>query len=387
MAAADASRLVAILGRLVAFRTLPEQPNVDLLDYVAGELRRAGIESERVLEPGGDRGSLAAVVGPPVPGGVVLSAHSDVVAVEGQQWSVPPWELTAEGGRLFGRGTADMKGFIACCLELLPRVARKLKRPLILAISHDEEIGCKGAPLLVRHIAAQVPRPAAVIVGEPTAMQVVAGHKGVAVFETRVRGSAAHSSLPHTAASAIGAAARLVTYIEGMAERKRARPQGISGFTPPYTTMNVGLIRGGEASNIVAAECTFRWDVRALPGEDAAAVAQELQHYANRDLLPKMRSITPDADVVTAVFASAPPLSPDGDPAARDIAMRVGERREAGLVSFTTEAGLFQEAGMSAVVCGPGSIEQAHKPDEYIERSQLEACSRALYRLAAELSR
>lgn len=376
-----------ILEQLVRFETLPEHSNAALLDYIAGHLRRAGVEPELIMEPGADRGSLAALIGPRKPGGIILSAHSDVVPVEGQQWSVPPWRLTSGGGRLYGRGTADMKGFIACCLDLLPHIdPARLERPLILAISHDEEIGCRGAPLLVGHIVANLPPPSAVIVGEPTSMRVVDGHKGVAVYETRVRGRAAHSSLPHAGASATLAAARLIVRLEDIATRRREGPRQAREFSPSCTTVNAGLVRGGEASNIVAAECVVRWDVRAIPGDDAQSILDELHEYAEDAVVPGMRRTAPEAGVSTQLFASAPPLAPQGDPVARELAMRILGESASSVVSFTTEAGLFQEAGMSAVVCGPGSIEQAHKPDEFVENSQLDACSRMLRSVLEELS-
>ncbi|MGD9599277.1 MAG: acetylornithine deacetylase [Steroidobacteraceae bacterium] len=376
-----------MLERLIACRTVPEQPNLALLKYVSEHLRAIGVEPTLILEPCGERGGLVALIGPSVPGGILLSAHSDVVSVEGQTWTVPPWQLTSQAGRLYGRGTADMKGFIACCLDLLPRIdVRRLERPLILAITHDEEIGCRGAPMLVRHITAQLPRPSAVIVGEPTSMRVVHGHKGVAVYETRVRGRAAHSSLTHTAASATLAAGQLVVRLGEIAARLRDASRRDDAFLPPYTTVNVGIVRGGEASNIVAAECTLRWDVRPIPGDDPRAVLDELRTYGDDIVLPAMRVTTPEARIATQEFASAPPLAPRGDLAARDLAMRIAGESEASVVSFTTEAGLFQEAGMSAAVCGPGSIDQAHKPDEYVELSQLQACSRFLHGLIESLS-
>lgn len=379
--------VLEILEQLIRFQTLPEQPNAELLGYVAEHLRLAGVEPALIMEPCGERGGLVALIGPRVPGGIVLSAHSDVVAVEGQQWNVPAWRLTSDSGRLYGRGTADMKGFIACCLDLLADIdVTRLKRPLILAISHDEEIGCKGAPMLVRHIAANLPRPAAVIVGEPTSMRIVDGHKGVAVYETRVRGRAGHSSLPHTAASAILAAAQLIVRLEDIAAKRREAPRQDCAFSPSCTTVNVGIVRGGEASNIVAAECVLRWDVRAIPGDDAQSILEELHEYCDRVVVPRMRLTAPDAGIVTQVFASAPPLSPQGSSAARELAMRATQEPSSSVVSFTTEAGLFQQAGMSAVVCGPGSIEQAHKPDEFVEVSQLQDCSRFLRRMVEELS-
>lgn len=375
-----------ILEQLVSFRTLPEHPNVELLDYVTEYLRTSGIESVRIMEPDGTRGSLVAVVGPARPGGIVLSAHSDVVSVDGQTWTMPPWKVTAERDRLYGRGTADMKGFIACCLDAAARIdVARLERPLILAISHDEEIGCKGAPLLIRHITANLPQPRAVIVGEPTAMKVVHGHKGVAVYETRVYGAAGHSSMPQIASSATHASARLIAHIDDIMEH-RSRRSDAGGFDPPYTTLNVGIVRGGEASNIVAAECMFRWDVRPVPGEDARSILQEVDHYAATHVLPGMLLRAPNAAIETRMFASAPALSPRGDPAAREIALRASKTSDTRVVSFATEAGLFQAAGMSAVVCGPGSIEQAHKPDEFVEMTQLQACSVFIRHLVGELS-
>jgi acetylornithine deacetylase len=338
------------------------------------------------MEPTGDRGSLVARIGPNEPGGIVLSAHSDVVPVDGQEWTVPPWELTAKGGRLYGRGTADMKGFIACCLELLPRIASEaLKRPVILAISHDEEIGCKGAPLMIAHIKNNVPRPASVIVGEPTAMRVVDAHKGIAVFETNVHGSAAHSSQTHIAASANLAAAQLVAYLGGIAGDQREQRTARSAFDPPYTTLNVGELHGGHAFNIVAEQCKFTWDVRAVSADDPQAIVHALQRYAEQAVLPWMRTMAPQSRVETRELVHAPPLSALGDVTAKRLALTITGDESSIAVSFATEAGLFQQAGFSAAVCGPGSIDQAHRADEFVELSQLQACSRFLAGLVDEL--
>ena len=262
---------------------------------------------------------------------------------------------------------------------------KALKRPVILAISHDEEIGCKGAPLLVAHMKRAVPHPASVIVGEPTSMRVVDAHKGIAIYETQVHGSAAHSSQTHIAASATLAAAQLVAYLGDIASEHREQGTPLSAFDPPYTTLNVGQLSGGHAVNIVAEQCQFVWDVRAVSIDDPQAIVHALNHYAEQRVLPWMRALAPQSRIDTSELVRAPPLSVRGDPAAKLLALAITGNESSIAVSFATEAGLFQQAGFSVAVCGPGSIDQAHRADEFVEISQVQACSHFLAGVVNEL--
>ena len=262
---------------------------------------------------------------------------------------------------------------------------KALKRPVILAISHDEEIGCKGAPLLVAHMKRAVPHPASVIVGEPTSMRVVDAHKGIAIYETQVHGSAAHSSQTHIAASATLAAAQLVAYLGDIAREHREQGTPLSAFDPPYTTLNVGQLSGGHAVNIVAEQCQFVWDVRAVSIDDPQAIVHALNHYAEQRVLPWMRALAPQSRIDTSELVRAPPLSVRGDPAAKLLALAITGNESSIAVSFATEAGLFQQAGFSVAVCGPGSIDQAHRADEFVEISQVQACSHFLAGVVNEL--
>jgi acetylornithine deacetylase len=315
-------------------------------------------------------------------GGVILSGHTDVVPVEGQDWHSDPFSLTETDGRLYGRGTADMKGFIALALALVPEAAgRDLAMPLHLALTHDEEVGCLGAPALIRSLPQGLARPAMAIIGEPTSMQVANRQKGLSFFRTRITGREGHSSAPDLGVSAIAAAAEIILEIGRLhaAGREAARPD--SGFDPPHTTMSVGTISGGTAVNIIARECAFEWEMRNLPQDDAAALKSRIDRFVGDALLPRMRAVYPQAAVETEAVVAVPPLVPEPGSPAEDLARRLTGANATTSVSFATEAGLFQQAGIPAVVCGPGSIAVAHKPDEYITRDELAAGQAFLDRL------
>lgn len=374
-----------MLARLVAFPTVSRDSNLPLIDFVEEHLRGHGVSACRVPSDEGAKENLYATIGPMVPGGVVLSGHTDVVPVDGQPWDTDPFELTARDGRLHGRGACDMKAFCAIALSLVPEMKR-LKRPIHLALSYDEEVGCLGAPRMIRELQARVPPPAAVIVGEPTEMRVMTAHKGIAVFRTVVTGHEAHSSQTHRGVSAVMTAARLITWLDDQARARRAGTPPGSGFEPPFTTVHVGMVQGGTAINIISRRCEFSWDVRSIPGDDPAALAAELQRHAEANLLPEMRRIAAEAGVETEALVSAPPLRDEPESAAAALAKTLTGQTTTGKVPFSTEAGQFQEAGLPAVVCGPGSIDQAHQPNEYITVAQLEAGEAFLQRLIAHLS-
>ena len=335
------------------------------------------------------KANLYARLGPDVAGGVVLSGHTDVVPVDGQDWHSDPFTLVEHQGRLFGRGSADMKAFSAVALACLAKLdAKSLNRPLDLALSYDEEVGCLGVDRMVDDALGQFQSPAFAIIGEPTTMQIVRAHKSINVFETIVTGQAAHSSQPHRGAGAILAAARIIERLRqlGVARRDRA---GQGGFEPPWTTVQVGRIEGGTAVNILPADCRFLWEYRALPDEDVDAIVAELQAFIDEQVLPEFREFAPSAGVETRTVARVPPLKPD--PHARCEqwlkAMPGVQPGGPGEVSFATEAGSFQRAGISSVVCGPGSINQAHQPNEYIDCSELDRCEQMITAVLADLQR
>lgn len=370
-----------LIARLVSFPTISERSNLGLIDWAEGYLSAHGARCRRTMNEEGTKANLFATIGPEVAGGVVLSGHSDVVPVEGQSWSSDPFVVTERNGRLYGRGTADMKSFLAIAMALAPEfAARPLRRPIHIAMSYDEEIGCLGVASMIQDIMANLPPPGLVIIGEPTSMRLVTGHKGVNLFRTRVIGRAAHSSQPHRGAGAILAAGRLIDYLWRLGEEQRQ--QRDPRFEPPWTTVQVGLIEGGTAVNILPAECSFFWEYRNLPSQDSSAIRKLFEDYCEREVLPGLREFAPEARIETEAVALVPPLAQEENGAAEALVRRLTGANESAAVSFATEGGLFQRAGLSTVVCGPGSIDQAHQPDEYIELEQIEACIAFMRRLA-----
>lgn len=380
---------VAILERLVAFDTVSAKSNLDLIGWVADYLDGYGIACALSRNADGTKANLFATIGPGERGGIILSGHTDVVPVEGQAWTSDPFRLEARpadqgSDRLYGRGAADMKGFIALCLALVPQaLARPLEIPLHLALSYDEEVGCLGVPGLIRSLPAGAARPLLAIIGEPTGMQVANAHKGIHFLRTRVTGHEAHSSTPARGVNAIAAAAEIIAEIGRLAAECRAAPRPDSGFDPPYTSFNIGRVAGGTAVNIIARDCAIEWEFRPIPGDDGAALQRRIDDFVTADLLPRMRAGHPDAKVETETAALVPPLVPDPDSAAEALARLLTGANTATTIAFATEAGLFQAAGIPAVICGPGSIEVAHQPDEFISREQLAAGAAFLDRLLA----
>lgn len=376
-----------ILSRLVAFRTVSRDSNLDLIDWVEARLSHAGAQCRRTWSDDRRKANLWAAFGPDGRGGVVLSGHTDVVPVDGQSWETDPFALTERDGRLYGRGTADMKGFVACILSVLDRFDFSgLRRPLYVALSYDEEVGCLGVDRMVDDAVSAGARPDYAIIGEPTGMHIIRAHKSINVFRTRVIGRAAHSSQPHRGAGAIFAAARLIQYLYQIGQHKRSVASR-NGFEPPWTTVQVGQISGGNAVNILPAECEFLWEYRALPGEDADEILSMVSAFARDQVLPELRAHAPEADILTEALARVPPLVADEHHRAEDFVARLPGVRAGGSgeVAFATEAGSFQRAGIASVVCGPGSIDQAHQPDEFVEHSELERCEQMLEGVLAHL--
>ncbi|WP_282190439.1 acetylornithine deacetylase [Azospirillum brasilense] len=376
----------AMIARLVGFDTVSRRSNMALIDWVRDHLAGYGVESRLVPSPDGTKANLFATIGPMTEGGVVLSAHTDVVPVDGQPWDTDPFTLVERDGRLYGRGTADMKSFPAVALALLPEILEAgLKRPLHLALSYDEEVGCIGAPAMIARITGELPRPSAVIVGEPTSMGVVLAHKGCYVLRTTVTGHEVHSSQIDRGVSAVMIAARLVTLVGDMAVENAAAADPACGFDPPFTTLQVGTIEGGTAANITARHCSFVWDIRPLPGDDWTRYRDRFEAECER-LRAAMRRISPDCDIRTEQLAGVPGLAPEPDGPAAQLCHALTGRNDTGMVSFAAEAGQFQEAGLSTVLCGPGSIDQAHQPNEYIDVAQVTACEGFLRDLVRRLA-
>ena len=375
------------LERLIAFDTTSRNSNLELIAFVEARLGACGAKLRRVPNVDGSKANLIASLGPQVDGGVALSGHTDVVPVDGQAWASDPWSLTLRNGRLYGRGTADMKSFLALALSAAPDFAAgSLKRPVQFAFSYDEEVGCIGAPSLIRELVRTGPRPSVVVVGEPTSMETVSGHKGIATFKVTVTGKEAHSSLTHLGVSAIMEAAKLITRLSDLAQELERAADPASPFTPKGASLTIGQIHGGTAVNILARECVFAFDLRAPPGIDVQKVLQPVFDLG-KSLDAELKARAPEAGVKIETRSSTPPLSPDTAGEAEALARRLaGDNGPARVVSYAAEAGQFQEAGYSTVICGPGSIEQAHQPDEYIEVGQIERGAAFMARLVEHLA-
>jgi acetylornithine deacetylase len=371
-----------ILAKLVSFDTTSRGSNLALVAWVESYLDDLGIPHRRAPNADGTKSNLLATIGPHAPGGVVLSGHTDVVPVDGQPWSSDPFTLTERDGRLYGRGTCDMKGFLALALAVAPELAAKpIGRPAYLAFSYDEEIGCLGAPDMIEVIARELPKPAFVVVGEPTRMEAVSGHKGIATFHVTVSGREAHSSLPHHGVSAVMEAVKLMSWLAALAERLDREADPASPFTPKGATLTIGIVHGGTAHNIIARQCEFVFDLR-CPGPLApeVVITPFLAEAAAMDLALKARA--PEAGVTVDQRTSVPAFAPEPGGAAEAFARRMtGDNGPPRVVAFAAEAGQFQRAGFSTVICGPGSIEQAHQPDEYVEVSQMQRGAQFMRRL------
>lgn len=380
-------RTVAILGDLVTYPTVSADSNLALITYAAERLGDAGATIQIHRDPSGEKANLFATIGPDRPGGVVLSGHSDVVPALEPEWESDPFAMRQADGRLHGRGTCDMKGFIACMLATAETfAARKLVRPVHFALTYDEEVGCLGARQMVQDLAAAGIRPATAIIGEPTSMRMIEGHKGCFEYTTRFKGVEGHGSDPDAGVNAIEYAVRYAARLADLGRGLRADPVEGSRFRPPFTTVQIGRIEGGAARNVIAGDCLIEWEMRPVRPGDAGRVKDNLKLFCEEVLLPEMRRVSPDCSIETEIIGEVAGLEPVPDNEARDIVSRLTGANDCDVVAFGTEAGLFQEFGMSAIVCGPGSIEQAHKPNEYVELSQLDACLAMLDGLAGTLS-
>lgn len=369
-----------MLARLLAFDTTSRESNLELIHFIQNYLTGLGVETQLFLDASARKANLYALTGPAGNGGVMLSGHTDVVPADGQQWSVPPFALTQQNDRYYGRGSADMKGFLACVLASVPDfVAQPLRMPLHLAFSYDEEVGCLGVRSLVAHLKASKDKPAMCIVGEPTAMRPVYGHKGKLAMRCKVHGHACHSAYTPHGVNAIEYAAKLINKLTSLGAQLTATQNRC--FDPPYSTLQVGTIYGGTALNIVPQDCQFDFEIRHLPGVSVDAVISELEQYAEEELLPAMRRVVASSDICFQPLSQYPGLFTDPQSDFAGWLAQWCSSDEFTTVAFGTEGGLFDEAGVATLICGPGSMEQGHKPDEYVSVEQLERCMKMLANL------
>jgi acetylornithine deacetylase len=376
-----------MVERLIGFDTVSVRPNMALIESVRDYLAGHGVAVRVVPNEDGTKANLFATIGPEVAGGVALSGHTDVVPVEGQDWTSDPFKLTARGDKLYGRGTCDMKGFIAIALALVPEFKkRRLKRPIHFCFSYDEEVTCAGVLALLHLLGSELPKPALAIIGEPTSMRVVNAHKGVSAQMTTIVGREGHSSATHKGANAIAHMARFMGFLDKLTEdlRQEGDRSAIPGldFDPAWTTLNLGAIHGGTAMNIIARECKLMWEFRPLPGVDAEAIYARAERFLAETVRPALLAQAPQGRVVMERVAVVPALRPEKNGPAEALALQLTGLNAAVTAAFGSESGHFQDVGISAVMCGPGDIAQAHKPDEFIAVDQLAQCERFLLKLA-----
>lgn len=379
-----AQKAEEILADLVHFDTTSHKTNLPLIAYIEDLLQEADVPYDLVPNNEGDKASLFATIGPNEPGGIGLSGHTDVVPVEGQDWDTDPFTLKVKGDKLYGRGTTDMKGFLACMLAALPAYKEaQLKRPIFLIFSYDEEVGCTGVRPLIKKLGHDLPLPSLVLVGEPSNCRVVEAHKSIMSYVTRIEGHETHSSLLHQGVSAIEIATKLMSHLYE-SQSNIIQTQNDTRFNPPYSTVHIGRLEGGTARNIVAKSCEFLWEVRALPSFDGEQIAKDLIAYADNELLASMKAISETTNIVTTQITSVPGLA--SSPDTINLGLKLANQNESASVSYATEAGLFENQGAGSFICGPGNIEQAHKPNEYIERSELVKCLAVIERVIGHQS-
>jgi len=372
-----------LVKSLIAFDTTSRGSNLALIDYAQGLMEAAGGRCRRTFDETGTKANLFATFGPDGPGGYVLSGHTDVVPVDGQDWSSDPFKPEVRGEKLYGRGACDMKGFVGVALSMLPRIAAAgLAKPIHFALSYDEEVGCNGVQELLRDLAANSINPALAIVGEPTLMKVVGAHKAGAVLHTHCHGREGHSSAPEKGANAVMMAGEFVRLLETVSDELRSDAD--PSFDPPHSTVQANMIEGGSASNILARDALVTWEYRALPDRDAEAIVARVRALAESEILPKYRRRATEARIETVLHAAYPGLVMDENSPAVRAALELTGANHAEAVAYGTEAGHFQRAGIPAVICGPGSIDQAHKADEWVALSELRACETFLAKVIAK---
>ncbi|MBE0612621.1 MAG: acetylornithine deacetylase [Burkholderiales bacterium] len=377
---------LALIERLISFDTTSRGSNLGLIEWARDYLKDLGIASRLTYDAAGNKANLFATVEKGNKPGIVLSGHTDVVPVDGQNWSSDPFKALLRNGRIYGRGACDMKSYLAVALAMAPRfAAADLKAPIHFALSYDEEVGCVGARSLLEDLARNDIRPAGAVIGEPTNMQPVIAHKGKRSYQCCVRGKEAHSALTPQGVNAIEYAARIIGYIRHMAERMRDCEPRDHGFDVPFTTLQTGVIAGGTAGNIVPRECIFQFEFRYLPGADPEALEREIKDYAERVILPEMQRTDPGTSISFETRAEIPGLDTGEADEVTRLAQALSRNPSSSKVAYATEGGLFQRAGIPAIICGPGSISQAHKPDEYITLEQVALCESFMERLLAQM--
>lgn len=380
-------RSTDILGDLIAYPTMSADSNFDMILHMAGLLEDAGARCEVMSSPCGTKANLFATLGPDRDGGILLSGHSDVVPVADQPWTRDPFHMEAVDGRLYGRGACDMKGFIAATLAMAPHFADRVgDRPVHFAFTYDEEVGCLGARQLVEYLSERSLTPGIAIIGEPTEMRIIDGHKGCNEYTTRFEGLAGHGSNPDHGVNAVEYAVRYVHHLLGLKDALRARAPADCPFDPPWTTVNLGALVGGVAHNVIAPSAHVEWEMRPVQSSDAEFVKENLRAYCETELLPKMQAVYPEASITTEVIGEVIGLLPTDENEARRIVSDLTGANSSDVVAFGTEAGLFQALGTDVVVCGPGSIEQAHKADEFVSLEQMSKCLGMLERLGDRLT-
>ncbi len=372
-----------MLSRLVGFDTVSRKSNLAAIDFIRDYLDGYGVASRLTFDDAGGKANLFASIGPADRPGIILSGHSDVVPVDDQDWSSDPFALSRRDDRLYGRGAADMKGFIATALAMVPDFKeRAVAAPIHLAFSYDEEVGCIGVNRLIEQIGMAEARPFACVVGEPTRMTPIVGQKGLHVMRCRVHGREAHSSRTPYGVNAVEAAAELIARIVAIGRRVRTEGPFDHGFDPPFSTIHCGTVHGGAAQNIVPAHCDFTYEIRNLPGHDPEPLFAEIERLARAEIEPAMLAVAPDSGFTFTRRNGLPDYSIDEDHPAVALVRQALGANEVGRVSYMTEAGLFGRAGIPTVICGPGDIAQAHKPDEFIAASEIVRCEAFMLRLA-----
>lgn len=373
---------VELLDRLVGFDTTSHKSNLSIVAFIEDYLLQHGVTSRRIVTADGQKAALFATIGPQDKPGVALSGHTDVVPVGGQTWTSDPFVLRREGGKLYGRGACDMKGYLACMLAAVPDFTRRaLKTPVHLVFSYDEEVGCLGVRPVIAEFTRTLPTPRAVLVGEPTNMQVVDAHKGPVRWQVDVAGRAAHSSMAHLGVNAITFASRLIAELERMEADLKTTSRN-DRFVPPYATLQVTTLEGGTANNIIPIYCRFGFEVRSLPGVDVDAIELRLRTFAQTHCVPEMQQVAPEANVTITRMNTVPPFFAQEGSLALTLALQLTGQNETHTVSYATEAGLFQDGGAPSIVCGPGDIAQAHTADEWIAESEIDKCMAFMARLA-----
>ncbi|WP_166217384.1 acetylornithine deacetylase [Pseudomonas atagonensis] len=373
---------IELLRALVGFDTTSRESNLQLIEFVRNYLESFDVPCALIYNEERSKANLFATLGPADVPGIVLSGHTDVVPVDGQPWTLPPFELSERDGKLFGRGTADMKGYIACVLALVPSLVNTpLRMPVHIALSYDEEVGCLGVRSLLKVLEQRPVKPLLCIIGEPTELKPVLGHKGKLAMRCDVQGHPCHSAYAPLGVNAIEYAAELIAELGRLGQQLKAPQHHDPRFDPPYLTVQTGVISGGKALNIVPADCRFDFEIRALPSQDPAVVAQSLKTYAEQQILPRMRAVSEHSAIRFSELSAYPGLATEAQSEAAELVAAFCGSRDFGTVAFGTEGGLFDAAGIPTVVCGPGSMDQGHKPDEFVSLDQLNACDQMLQRL------